>query len=81
MADLETVASDLGWRFEIATKGGENSLSRATASRSSKRFDFGTSIDRTRVCRLFARSTIFDNRRKEKLPISSISHARPRIGV
>ena len=27
MADLETVASDLGWRFEIATKGGENSLS------------------------------------------------------
>lgn len=42
MADLETVASDLGWRFEIATKGGENSLSRATASRSSKRFDFGT---------------------------------------
>lgn len=34
MADLETVASDLGWRFEIATKGGENSLSQATASRS-----------------------------------------------
>lgn len=27
MADLETVASDLDWRFEIATKGGENSLS------------------------------------------------------
>lgn len=40
-----------------------------------------SSIDRTRVCRLFARSTIFDNRRKGKLPISSISHARPRIGV
>lgn len=79
MADLETVASDLNWRFEIATKGGENSLSQA--SRSSKRFDFGTSIDRTRVCHLFARSTIFDNRRKGKLPISSISHARPRIGV